>query len=410
MSHDVLVSRPYALPRAEASAAGGFDDHMSRPRWALWVERAARRRPALLAAGWLLLLVDGAWLTSGGDPIGPAFVLVGLIGLLFLGARVLQAALWIMVVLVLSFAAANGSATATWEAVAATILAALSILPAGLLAAAAQATAAPSRFKAASSSPEPAVLSAPPRAPEPVLRIQTIGRFQVCYHDRDLTDALLRKPVLAFIWMYLLARAVSSPGDAVQRRELAEEVNPGFPTSERTRKITGQIYDLQHDLPPELAAPLRVDREHIRLDLTEVDLDVIRLQHLEQRLVPGAFISAALALEIEAELASVGDAEFLPPMDVAEERIGGGRGTATRLLGEVRRKVNLCRGNLALALSEYWLSTSQPKRAIILLETVLCLSPEREDAARLLVTALLQSGQSNRATDVRRERQLTQEA
>ncbi|HUY24039.1 MAG TPA: hypothetical protein VMV09_01890, partial [Candidatus Saccharimonadales bacterium] len=161
---------------------------------------------------------------------------------------------------------------------------------------------------------------------------------------------------------------------------------------------------------PELAAPLRVDRERIRLDLVEVDLDVRRLQHLEQRLVPGAFISAALALEIEAELASLGDAEFLPPMDVAEERIAAGRGTATRLLGEDRRRVNLCRGNLALALGEYWLSTSQPRRAIILLETVLGISPEREDAARLLVAALLQSGQSNRATEVRRENQLTQEA
>ena len=54
-----------------------------------------------------------------------------------------------------------------------------------------------------------------------LLEIHTMGRIEILESDEDLSRVMLSRPVLAFLWLYLLVRALLNPRDRVMRTELA---------------------------------------------------------------------------------------------------------------------------------------------------------------------------------------------
>ncbi|MGH7877236.1 MAG: AfsR/SARP family transcriptional regulator [Candidatus Dormibacteraceae bacterium] len=230
------------------------------------------------------------------------------------------------------------------------------------------------------------------------LAIATLGGLKITRGEEDLTPGLLRKPTLAFIWLYLLLRALQEPGRALRRDALADEVSPGLARSEQMRRLTSQLWDLQHDLEPGLVDPLLIGRDQVRFDLERVHLDADALVKLGRRVAeagrPGV---AALVEEIEAALASDGFGEFLPEADQVLERVAGSRGGSDELLRAVRERVHQARTDVVSALADHFVAAGQPLKAVRWLEPGLVWDSSGSQLASRLVRALLESGQVARA-------------
>src|SRR4029077_4554265 len=98
------------------------------------------------------------------------------------------------------------------------------------------------------------------------LRVATIGQFTLRKGADDLTTTLTQKPVMSFLWQYLLARAVHNPRDVISRAALADEVFPTMdPKLQRTR-LRQRLSDLQTSLPPELARCFLSESERVRFN------------------------------------------------------------------------------------------------------------------------------------------------
>jgi hypothetical protein len=88
--------------------------------------------------------------------------------------------------------------------------------------------------------------------------------------------------VIAFIWLYLLLRSLTSPKDRVMRADLADKLTPGMsPDKQRTRLRNRLSNMLTGWLPAPLAARMAVDHdESVRLDLTQCSIDLFRLEEM----------------------------------------------------------------------------------------------------------------------------------
>jgi hypothetical protein len=353
----------------------------------------------------------GAILTPPTDPIGWAYLGGAVLGYFYIQTRGLTTFLWLLV-------AAGGVAVALAGAASGWVMFGL-----GIALAAVSLMPLPAEYRDAAAPPPPTHPTLPPlptssatvnghsstfpevsstslSEPSGRLVIRSIGAFTLTSSAGDLTSNLEAKPVVSFIWKLLLAREVR--GDPHLAREaLGEELSPGISDAARRQRVRKQIYDLQKDVRPELAALVRTDRTHLWLDLDAADFDSASLKELCLRIPsPGSLIDGKFAEEARQMLAAT-RGEFLAGFEDLQYRVTQSNGTAGEVVAAARQLIANQRADLTRALTDYLDATGQVKEAIPHLKDALELLPERQDLARLLVAAYLQTGQTARASELR---------
>ncbi|HEX3629052.1 MAG TPA: BTAD domain-containing putative transcriptional regulator [Candidatus Dormibacteraeota bacterium] len=392
-------------------------------------------RGIVLLCGFVVAAAFGAMalLNPPGDPIGWVYIVVAVIGYFFIQTRGLTTFLWLLV-------AAGGAAVALagnpsgWVELALGLgLALVAITPL------APAYRMPPQHQRSASAVVAAQLSAnghtsafledPPtrtsgkleesEAPiatqaagaVPSLRrlsIRSIGSLRLTAGNQDLTGDLEDHPVLAFLFMYLLARAVL--GDRPARSALGDELTPGVTETSQKERLRKQLYALQKGVAPEVAALIHSNRTHVWLELDGVESDVAALSALCGRVRQHGFlINTQLAAEIGKTLSDAASREFLAGFEELENDVNEGRGTASQVVTQAREAIANQLADLVRALAEYQDAIGRPEAAIQHLQAMLEVLPTRQDLARLLVVAYLKTGQNARASEVRRQFALKQE-
>jgi len=238
------------------------------------------------------------------------------------------------------------------------------------------------------------------------VRISALGRFVVEADGADISRGL--EPRLEFLLSYLLARTVGGVDSAADRTALAEEVAPGIGVASQRDRLRKQLYDLQ-SLHPSLAKLVQVNRSRVCVDLDGVDFDVTRLLEVSHIVAgPDSLIDTALADRVRGVLAKT-DGEFLPSFSDLEHQVTGGRGGAAEVVGHARKLIAAARSDLALAVARYDIAAGHAHRAIVYMTQALKQAPDRQDVARALVAAYIQTGQVKLARDARREFDLIEE-
>ena len=240
------------------------------------------------------------------------------------------------------------------------------------------------------------------------LLITAIGKVNLTLPWKDLTPDLIRRPVLGFLWLYLYAREMRKAGDRLTRSSLIDEVAYGV-TDPRAR-LRGYLRDLSH-LPAPLGAMIKVEDELIGFDLLgqETDVDELRdsVEHMKQG---GPTVPDSEILHAQELLRDMGDGVFLPGFEDMEKRVTKGRGIAGQVVAEVRAQVLTLRADLAVATANVFLDRGRPADAAAVLDPIVAGSEDRDDVVRTLITALRESGQHNRAAEIRRRYTVGQES
>ena len=238
------------------------------------------------------------------------------------------------------------------------------------------------------------------------VRISALGRFVVEADGADISRGL--QPRLEFLLSYLVARTVGGVDSAADRTALAEEVAPGIGVASQRDRLRKQLYDLQ-SLHPSLAKLVQVNRSRVCVDLHGVDFDVTRLLEVSHMVAgPDSLIDTALADRVRGVLAKT-DGEFLPSFSDLEHQVTGGRGGAAEVVEHARKLIAGARADLALAVARYDIAAGHAHRAIVYMTQALKQAPDRQDVARALVAAYIQTGQVKLARDARREFDLIEE-
>jgi predicted Zn-dependent protease len=100
------------------------------------------------------------------------------------------------------------------------------------------------------------------------------------------------------------------------------------------------------------------------------------------------------------------DGEFLPDWEDIEKETNGGRGAAAEYVRALRELAETARVELIGALAANYMARQEPKKAIPLLEQALERQPEREDLARKLRAAYMETGQHARAAELQKDHAL----
>lgn len=394
---------------------------------ALLVPRDARG--IVLLCGFVIATALGIGALLVGDPIGYAFLAGAAIGYLFLQTRMLPALIFLAIAV---YGAAGGLAggAADWvECGVGLLLGAAALFPVPVLyrddpgvarpdlPPAPEALLVPSNGHSSAflevsptrSSTKAEVATASSNGLNERLVIHSIGNLHLLASNRDLATNLEDKPVLAFMWKYLLARAASGASH-VSRDGFADELSPGMSKATQRERLRKQLYDLQKDIEPPLGAVVRANRSDIWLDLDDADFDIASLRQLGERIHQRGFlIDAELAEEVRRMLQATGEQEFLAGFEELENKVTQARGTAGEVVAEARAAIANLRAELASALAEYHDAAGHPEASIPILRAVLDALPQRQDVARLLVIAYLKTGQTALASEVRRNFDLKQE-
>jgi len=243
--------------------------------------------------------------------------------------------------------------------------------------------------------PEPP--PAEPEAPEPEpnalpLSLRTVGSFQVLSSGTDLTGELVARPILCFVWLIALVRALVGDG-RLSRASLADEASPGLSISQQLQRARGHRRDLRAKLPQALSQRIRDDGEFLRFDLEGVDVDVIKLRRLLAQCQDArGLLSNQLAADISEALSGLGSAEFLPIWEELKDKINR-ESTSADVVEQLRLEVDEMHARMVLALAQYHRTRGEAARAIKPLQSALARMPERQDLARALITAYQESGQ-----------------
>jgi len=366
-----------------------------------------------------------------GDPIGFAYLGAAVLGYFFLQTRFLPTFLWLLIAAYGALGGVGGAAGGWVECGLGLLLAAVAAIPTPVdstpekpLAAATQ-TIESSHQNGQSAVAE---TSAPVEVPLPAIRetsasleespsvgagqvlerqgrlaIRSIGTLQIRAAGQDMTRGLEDKPVLSFLFEYLLARWVLDEPKVV-RPALGDELSPGLPSKNQLDRLRKQLYDLQRDIDPALGALVRADRTSVWLELSDVDSDVTELRSLASTLTDDhELISPQQAGTIERLLNDIHGKEFLAGFEELERRVTQSRGTAGQVVADARLRLAEHRADLARALADYQDAIGRPEQAIPHLQEALDAMPGRRDLAKRLAIAYLKTGQTKLAGEVRRQ-------
>jgi hypothetical protein len=368
-------------------------------------------RRIVLAVGYGLVLVAGVLLLLAADPTGLILVVAAVAGVLFSHRSWLGVVVWVYVIVVGVVAITYGDDCGFYGLAGGLVF--------GVIALPIWSARRSVPWPAYSpQSPFPAPALPPPIAPlpmsveapsatelvatrEPVMpRIRTIGRIQLLAASGDLTPGLIGKPVIGFLWLYLLARQARTEGDRITRGAITDEVAHGV--SDPRGRLRGYLRDLGR-LPEPFGRMVRVDDEMIGFDLGDCEADFARLRLVAARVrQSGGHLEDGLLREARTSLEEVGDGEFLPGFEDMEKRVTQGRGVAGQVVAAVRVQVDNMRGDVADAVAKKFLDQGEPALAVSLLEPIVARSEQRDDLARTLIDALRDSGQHKRAAEIRR--------
>jgi DNA-binding SARP family transcriptional activator len=236
-----------------------------------------------------------------------------------------------------------------------------------------------------------------------LLTVRTIGGLRLAQGKDNLTSTLSDRKVLAFLWLYLLARRLRSPHDSITRASLADELSPGLDSATQRSRLRGRLSELRNQLPAAIGKRVEVSGDRISLNLTDCDIDLLRLLEASP-LYGGAkgVLSSDQLANIESLLTG-SEGIFLPDWEDLEQHVNGARGGAGEVVAELRRRVVAAQASLLKALGEGHLAHANPAAATVSLERALALIPDDEPVARSLVSACLQSGRLTRAEELRKE-------
>src|SRR5216683_1762042 len=245
------------------------------------------------------------------------------------------------------------------------------------------------------------------RADPSYLRIRTFGRIELLQAGQDYAPELLRKKVLAFVWLYLFVRGLLEPEGRVDRGAFCEEFAPGLSPERQRKRVRDRLDDMfSRDLPEALTSRLMTDRTQLRLDLSKCSIDIVRVQNLAKQCgAKDGMLTNDLAAEAIRALDET-EGEFLPDWEEIENETNGGRGAAGEYIRALRELAQTARVELMGALAANHLARQEPSKAIPLLEQALERQPEREDLARRLRAAYLETGQHTRAAELQRNHAL----
>jgi hypothetical protein len=233
------------------------------------------------------------------------------------------------------------------------------------------------------------------------------GRLELLQAGQDYAPELVRKKVLAFIWLYLFVRGLLEPGGGVDRGAFAEEFAPGLSPEKQRKRLRDRLDDMfNRDLPEALFSRLITDRTQLRLDLSKCSIDIVRLQVLAKQCgAKHGLLTSDLAAEAIRVLDET-EGEFLPDWEEIEKETNGGRGAAAEYVRALRVLAETARVELMAALAANYMARQESRKAIPLLEQALERQPDREDLARKLRAAYLETGQHVRAAELQKDHAL----
>ena len=238
------------------------------------------------------------------------------------------------------------------------------------------------------------------------LRIRTFGRLQLLQAGQDYGPLLMAKRMLAFIWLYLFVRRLLEPQGRVNRGAFAEEYSPGLSAPKQNKRLRGRLSDINEDLPPTLSSRVVVDRLHLHLDLSNCSIDLVRLQEVAKLCTDQ---KGMLTPDLVAEARRILDeteGELLPEWADIEAETNGGRGEAKEYVRALREVAETARVDLMGAIAADHVARQEPRKAVALLERAMEHQPEREDLARKLLAAYMETGQHTRAAELQKDRAL----
>jgi DNA-binding SARP family transcriptional activator len=234
------------------------------------------------------------------------------------------------------------------------------------------------------------------------LRIRTFGRLQLLQAGQDYAPLLMAKKMLAFIWLYLFVRRLLEPEGLVNRGAFAEEYSPGLSAPKQNKRLRGRLTDINEDLPPILSSRVISDRLHLHLDLSNSSIDIVRLQEVARLCVDQKGMMAADLVAEARRMLEETEGELLPGWMDIEAETNGGRGGAKEYVRALREVAETARVDLMGSLAVHHMARQEPRKAIPLLERALEHQPDREDLARKLVAAYMETGQHTRAADLQK--------
>jgi len=379
------------------------------------------RRGIVLACGFVASAAIGlGTVLAADDPIGWAYIALAVVGYLFLQTRLVPVFLWLLVAAAGGLLANSGNASGWIELGLGAVLAGVAMIPipsgdqaappttmsATALVDSQSSAAAEDSPTRTSTDAEVSVFA--PAHDQPVaqsvqLMIRSLGPLSVTADDVELAI----EPRIQFLIGYLLARKVL--GDSViERAALAEEVAPGVSSGSQRDRLRKQLHEL-HSLHPALAGVVIADRGKVVFDISDVDFDAGRLlAAAERQRADQDLIDAGKAGHLRTLLSGT-NTEFLAGFEQLDQQTTGARGVAADVLRSARLVIANARADLAKALAEHLVALGRGERCVGLLTGVLEASP-RQDLARLLVAAYVQSGQTRLATQARRDYDLTEES
>jgi hypothetical protein len=168
------------------------------------------------------------------------------------------------------------------------------------------------------------------------LRVRTLGGFQVLTPGgRDIAPELLRRPVVDYIWQYLLVRAILEPEAGISRLGLADELYPGLDTSEQLKRLRQRLHDFQRRLPLEFGQVLIIGERELRFDLKECLVDAVQVLSLAEMRADDPQIPSA---KLEAATAA-GAMEFLPGWADLQQTVNEGRGAGDEYVHTLRMRL-----------------------------------------------------------------------
>jgi DNA-binding SARP family transcriptional activator len=228
-----------------------------------------------------------------------------------------------------------------------------------------------------------------------ILEFQTLGGLRVIADGVDQTSELLEHPILSFILVYLLVRAVVAPGKPTTRPMIADELFPGLDPQVQRERFRHRLSDLKALLPA-VAAAVIVKGETLWFDAEACSVDALGLLDLASECIRAGGHLSGEVYSAAREALAAGDAEFLPEFAEIERRATGGRGEVIELAREAQRRLEAARVDLLTGLAESHAIRRESDRAAAYFEEALRRDPGRDDVRRQLEAIELESGRSDR--------------
>jgi hypothetical protein len=243
--------------------------------------------------------------------------------------------------------------------------------------------------------------------PVSALLVKLCGGLEVYGEGERLTDDLVSRPAVWFMWVSLLLRWLLEPSRLPSRDGFAEEMAPGIDRESQLGRLRNLVAD-RKALRPSLAEAIRADRKTVTFDVEAAAAkgrfvtDIQLLHELADRGRRDTRYDVAEVAGVE-KLVEACSSEVLPEFQSLDERITGEKGVGGELITALRSRHSDDLATVRVALAQTHLEAGSAAQAVELLRSALENKPDREDVARRLVAALIAAGRSSEAESVRAE-------